>query len=74
MIDSDTRDRVIRMEAEVENLEQKVDHMSKKIDDMHDVLMQARGARYVIVGAAAIGGAVTGFLVKLLPFTHSLPK
>lgn len=74
VMDSDTRDRVIRMEAEVDNLEKKVDQMSQKIDDMHNVFMQARGARYVIIGAAAIGGAVTGFLVKLIPLTHSLPK
>lgn len=74
LMDSDTRDRVIRMEAEVDNLEKKVDEMSKKIDDMHNVFMQARGARYVIIGAAAIGGAITGFLVKLIPFTHNLPR
>lgn len=74
MIDTDLRDRVIRMEAEVRSLERQVTGMANKINDMHDVLMQARGARYVIVGAAAIGGAVTGFLVKLLPFTNSLPK
>jgi tetrahydromethanopterin S-methyltransferase subunit G len=74
MIDTDTRDRVIRMEAEVDNLEKKVDDMSKKIDDMHDVLMQARGARYILAGAAALAGGVTGFLVKVIPFSHSLPK
>ena len=74
MIDVDTRDRVIRMEAEVDNLEKKVDHMSTKIDDMHDVLMQAKGARYVIVGTAAVAGAVTGFLVKMFPFANSLPR
>lgn len=74
MIDTDTRDRVIRMEAEVDNLEKKVDEMSKKIDDMHNVFMQARGARYVIIGAAAIGGALASFLVKLIPFTQSLPR
>jgi hypothetical protein len=74
MIDTDTRDRVIRMEAEVDNLEKKVDHMSQKIDDMHDVLMQARGARYVIAASAAVAGGIAGFIVKFLPFTHSLPK
>lgn len=73
MID-DTRDRVMRMEAELDNLERQVISMSKKIDDMHDLFMQARGARYVIIGAAAVGGAITGFLVKLIPFTQSLPK
>lgn len=74
MIDTDTRDRVIRMEAEVDNLEKKVDHMSQKIDDMHDVLMQARGARYILAAAAAVAGGVAGFLVKIVPFTNSLPK
>lgn len=74
MIDHDTRDRVIRMDAEIDNLEKKVDSMSKKIDAMHDVLMQARGARYVILAAATIGGAVAGFVVKFLPFTNSLPR
>lgn len=70
----DTRDRVMRLEVKVDNLTKAVESRDEKIDEMHDVLMQAKGARYVIVGAAAIGGAVTGFLVKLLPFTHSLPK
>lgn len=70
----DTRDRVMRMEAEVENLEKKVDAMSVKIDDMHDILMQARGARYVIAAGAAIAGGITGFLVKFIPFSSSLPK
>ena len=70
----DTRDRVIRMEAELDNLERQVTNMSSKIDDMHDVLMQARGARYVIAGAAAIAGGVAGFLVKFLPMTSGLPR
>jgi hypothetical protein len=74
VIDSDTRDRVIRMEAEVDNLEKKVDHMSTKIDDMHDVLMQARGARYILAASAAVAGGIAGFLVKITPFTNSLPK
>lgn len=70
----DTRDRVIRMEAELDNLERQVTNMSSKIDDMHDVLMQARGARYVIAGAAAIAGGVAGFLVKFLPISGGLPR
>lgn len=74
MIDTDTRDRVIRMEAEVDNLEKKVDGMSKKIDDMHDVLMAAKGARYVIAAAAAFAGGVAGFLVKLIPMSSGLPR
>lgn len=70
----DTRDRVIRTEAEIENLERQVNSMSSKIDDMHDVLMQARGARYVIAAAAAAAGGITGFLVKFIPMSSSLPR
>jgi hypothetical protein len=73
MID-DTRDRVMRLEVKVDNLTRAVESRDEKIDEMHDVLMQARGARYVIIAAAAIGGAVTSFLVKFLPFTATLPK
>ena len=70
----DTRDRVIRMEAELDNLERQVSNMSAKIDDMHDIIMQARGARYVIAAAAALAGGVAGFLVKFIPYTTSLPR
>lgn len=73
MID-DTRDRVIRLEAEVQNLEEKVSDMSRKVTQMHEILMQAKGARYVIVAAAGIGGAIAGFMVKFIPWTATLPK
>ena len=70
----DTRDRVIRMEAELDNFEKQVTGMSSKIDDMHDVLMQARGARYVIAAAAAVAGGIAGYLVKFIPFSAGLPR
>jgi hypothetical protein len=73
MIDN-TRDRVIALEVKVDNLRRAVEDRDEKIDEMHDILLQAKGARYVIVAAAAIAGAITGFLVKLVPFTHTLPK
>jgi hypothetical protein len=73
-VTDDTRDRVMRLEVKVDNLTRAVESRDEKIDEMHDVLMQARGARYVIIAAAAIGGAVTSFLVKFLPFTATLPK
>lgn len=70
----DTRDRVIRLEAEVENLENAVHSMSHKVDQMHEVLMQAKGARYVIVAAAAVAGGITSFLIKMVPWAGTLPK
>jgi hypothetical protein len=70
----DTRDRVIRLETQVENLDRDISSMKLKVDDMHEVLMQAKGARYVIAAAAAIAGGVTGFLVKFIPFSAGLPR
>jgi hypothetical protein len=73
-VTDDTRDRVMRLEVKVDNLTRAVESRDEKIDEMHNVLMQARGARYVIVAAAAMGGAVASFLVKFLPFSSTLPR
>jgi hypothetical protein len=70
----DTRDRVIRLEAEVQNLEDKVSGMSRKVDEMHAILLQAKGARWVIVGSAAIAGFIASFLFKIIPWSYTLPK
>jgi uncharacterized protein YPO0396 len=73
-VTDDTRDRVIALEVKVQHLEDKLDKAATKITEMHDVFMQARGARYVIIAAAAIGGAIAGFMVKFIPWTVGLPK
>lgn len=63
----DTRDRVIALEVQVKNLEGDVQGMSRKVDEMHEILLQAKGARWVIVSAAALAGGITALLTKLLP-------
>ena len=73
-VTDDTRDRVIALEVKVQHLEDKLDKAATKITEMHDVFMQAKGARWVIVAAAGIGGAVAGFMVKLIPWMASVPK
>jgi hypothetical protein len=70
----DTRDRVIALEVQVRNLDADIGEMKSKVDDMHALLMQAKGARYVIAGAAALAGAVAGFLVKIIPWAGNLPR
>lgn len=64
----DTRDRVIRLETQSEHITEQLDDMQKKVNAMHDLLMQARGARWIIVGMAAIAGFVASFASKYLPF------
>jgi hypothetical protein len=44
-----------------------VSEMERKVTAMHDLLMQAKGARWLIVGLASIGGFVAAFIAKMLP-------
>jgi len=47
-IEVDTRDRVIRMEAELESLKDKVENLDKKVSQIHTILTEARGATKAI--------------------------
>lgn len=67
-IESDTRDRVIRLEAEVESLSEKVTSMDVKVTAMHDLLLQARGAKWFIFAAAGVGGFISAKLSLFLPW------
>jgi hypothetical protein len=52
----DTRDRVIRLESEIE-------HITTQLNDM-----QAKGMRWLIIGMAAMAGFFASFAAKYLPF------
>lgn len=64
----DTRDKVVALEVELRHLSAKVDEMSDKVAEMHDVLMQARGVRWIIVLMAGIGGFVASKLGAFIPW------
>lgn len=64
----DTRDRLIRLETEMDVVQKTVEDMSLKVNAMHDVMMQAKGARWLILGAAGLLGFLTSLLGKALPF------
>jgi hypothetical protein len=64
----DTRDRMIRLEAEVEHITNQLTDMQKKVNAMHDLLMQARGMRWLIVAMAATSGFMASFATKFIPF------
>lgn len=46
--DTDTRDRVIRMETELKALKEDVEDMRKKVDMIHTLMTEARGAQKTI--------------------------
>lgn len=64
----DTRDRLIRLEAEMDGFQKTVEEMSLKVSVMHDIMMQAKGARWLLLGAAGIIGFLTSFIGKVVPF------
>lgn len=47
-IETDTRDRVIRVESELKALKEDVEKMGAKVDVIHTLLTEARGAQKTI--------------------------
>lgn len=62
-LESDTRDRVIRLEAEVAQLKESISEIKEKTEAMYDILNQAKGAR--LIGWLMFGAA--GFLISWIP-------
>jgi hypothetical protein len=71
---TDTRDRVIKLESDLKHLTDSVESMSAKVTAMHDLLNQARGARWLILTAAAIGGFVSAKVAAFVPWLSSAPR
>lgn len=72
--ESDTRDRVIRLEAQVEHMSQTVERMAEQLSELHSLLQQARGARWLLVGVAMLIGAAGGFLAKIGTLLAWVPR
>lgn len=71
---TDTRDRVIKLESDLKHLTDSVESMSAKVTSMHDLLNQARGARWIIIAAAAVGGFVSAKLAAFMPWLSFTPR
>ena len=46
----------------------------RKWTELHEILLQARGARWVIIGLTVIADLASGFAAKLLPWSGSWPR
>ena len=57
---SELEARIAVLEATQRHLEGKVDRMSTKVDEMHEVLLQAKGAKWAILGVAGLAGFIAG--------------
>jgi len=61
-----TEERLAVLETRMMSLEDDVRDMRIKVDEMHNVLMQAKGARFAIVVIAGLAGFLAGVSTKLL--------
>lgn len=70
----DTGERIARLEVQDAHLNEKLDKISadlatvtKAVTEIKNTFEQAKGAKYVIIGAAAIGGFLSAKLGWLVP-------
>lgn len=68
------RDRITKMEVEIVHLSNQVNRMAKQVAEMHDLLQQARGAKYFIIAAAAVGGFLSSKLAVWSGIIGGLPR
>ncbi|MGY3606302.1 MULTISPECIES: hypothetical protein [unclassified Bradyrhizobium] len=64
--DAGTRDRVIRLQTKLEHVTAQLSNVQIKVNTMHDLLMQARGVRWMIFAIAAMAGFLASFITKYL--------
>jgi len=64
----ETRERVVRLEEQVKGLEAKITSMDAKVTEMHELLIQAKGARWMLMVLVAIGGFVAAKITPLLSY------
>ena len=70
----DLGERVAILETSLKYLTEQLDDTHRKVEEMHAVLLQAKGAKWVIVGTAGIIGFLAALTAKLLPLNGILPK
>ncbi len=64
-------ERLAIIETKMAHYERRMDEVYGKVSEMHSVILQAKGAKYVIVGAAGIIGFIASMLTHL-PFVKRL--
>lgn len=68
-VETDTRDRVIRLETSFDNFKTDVkddlDAHGKKIDEMYELLTRARGIGWLGVAMLGVASSIGGFIVWL---------
>jgi hypothetical protein len=68
------RERVAKLEVQMAKINEKLDDTHTKVEEVHTILLQAKGARWVIVGLAGVAGLASGLVAKVMPWTTAWPR
>jgi hypothetical protein len=55
-----SNERLAVVEQKVSHMEEQLDRISAKVNEMHAILLQAKGVRWVIISVAGVVGFITG--------------
>lgn len=61
-------ERIAALEVQVKHLAETLDKTSSVVTELRDLLLQAKGARWLLGILIAIGSFSAGMLAKYLPF------
>ena len=74
MTDNEMRERLTRLETKFEATAKEVEEMSKTVTELRDLLVQAKGARWLLLAAAGLMGAVSGKITAVASWMGGMPK
>lgn len=63
-------DRLIILERDFMHSQETLKCIRKEVGEMHDLLMQAKGARWMIIALAGVSGLFSSLLLKYFPGMH----
>jgi hypothetical protein len=58
-------ERLAVLEANYSHMDKKIDAMARQVDEMHELLLKAKGARWVILAVAGAAGFISAKLTTL---------
>jgi hypothetical protein len=72
MTDRDAQ-RIAVLETNQKHMESKIDAMAEQVREMHELMLQAKGARWAILFAAGLAGFIASKLGVLAAFLGMKP-
>ena len=75
LVDTLITDRITRLEVQLETNSKRLEDIGTKVKELHEVLMQAKGAKYMAWALLALTSLMGAkFMGLLASFGYKLPK